>query len=116
MRLPAERQAVSGTPAVAQARRPNRQSCPNFAGPDGRLPIPDEVSQQLARRVLREAHHEEYAEAKTDDRKKELAEKLLARARTPDIDPAGRYVALELSRKIAIEAGDVPKASNRSTC
>ena len=33
-----------------------------------------------------------------------------SRARTPDIDPAGRYVALELSRKIAIEAGDIPKA------
>ena len=75
-----------------------------------RLPIPDEVSQQLARRVLREAHHQEYAEAKTDDRKKELADKLLAQARTPDIDPAGRYVALELSRKIAIEGGDIPKA------
>lgn len=77
---------------------------------DGRLPVPDEVSQQLARRTLREAHHEQYATAKTDDRKKELADKLLARARSSDLDPAGRYVALELSRKIAIEIGDIPKA------
>jgi hypothetical protein len=100
----------SATPIASHSGGLNGDPVSPLPPGDSRLPIPDEVSQQLARRLLREAHHQEYAEAKTDDRKKKLADKLLAQARTPDLDPAGRYVALELSRKIAIEGGGIPKA------
>lgn len=98
-------------PAVlTPSKEPGSGPTPASPAQDGRLPIPDEISQQLARRVLREAHREDYTKAKTDDEKKELADKLLARARSPELDPAARYVALELSRKIAVEIGDIPKA------
>lgn len=92
---------------------PNRSVPPSAAAPAGgdpRLPIPDEVSQQLARRLLRETHHQEYTDATTDERKKNLAEKLLTLARAKDLDPPARYVALELSWKIALEGGNTVTA------
>ena len=92
---------------------PNRSGPPSASSPTGgnnRLPIPDEVSQQLARRLLRETHHQEYTDATTDERKKKLAEKLLALARAKDLDPPARYVALELSWKIALEGGNTATA------
>ncbi len=112
--LPAQNAPPEGPKATPPAGAPtgvaDRRSAQPSLPRDGRLPVPDDVSQQLARRALRETHQKEYASARKPDEKKELAEKLLALGRSPDLDPAGRYAALELSRKIAVEAGDIPKA------
>jgi len=94
--------AAPGRPVAPSASAPP-VSAP--AGEDPRLPVPDEVSQQLARRLLRELHHQEYTEATTDERMQKLADKLLAQARTKDLAPPARYVALELSWKIALAGG-----------
>jgi hypothetical protein len=96
--------------AVTKSKELDSGPAPPSPAQDGRLPIPDEISQQLARRILREAHQKEYSAARTPEEKKQLADKLMARARSSDIDPAGRYVALDLSRRISVEIGDIPKA------
>ena len=75
-----------------------------------RRPVPDASARERARQTLREIYRDEYAKARTADEKRELADKLLARARTLDADPVGRYMALELGRKIATEAGAIPLA------
>jgi hypothetical protein len=75
-----------------------------------RVPVPDPVVQQFALRVLREAHEDEYQQAVTGEEKRKIAEKLLELARSLEADPAGRFVALQTCRKIAVEAGDMKLA------
>ena len=52
-------------------------------------------------------YRSEYREAKTDEDKRKLAQEMLAQADSLQSDPVGRFVALEVGRKIATESGDL---------
>jgi hypothetical protein len=70
-----------------------------------RMPVPDPVVLLFAQRVLREVHEDEYRQAASTEARRKVAERLFATAQSLEDDPAGRYVALQACRKIAIEAG-----------
>ena len=107
----------SGSATAAAGSSPDDVPGPaarGLAGPGGgsvpRIPVPDPAVQQFALRVLREVHGDEYQQAGTAEQKRQVAEKLLALARSLEADPAGRFVALQTCRKIAVEAGEISLA------
>jgi hypothetical protein len=73
--------------------------------PIARVPVPTAAEQQFALQALRDLHEAEYEKAETAEAKAELAQTLLAQARSASMDPAGRYVTLQVCCKIALEAG-----------
>ena len=72
----------------------------------GNLPIPDEASQERARKLAKEAFGDELSNAKSSSEKQTLAKKLIQQAAEAKKDPAAQYVLLELARGTAVEAGD----------
>jgi len=103
---PAAAASGAAVPATTDAAAGHR-SVPATADGLSRLAVPDPTVQQFARRVLREIHHRDYEEATTAETKRKLAEKLLALGQSLNEDPAGRFVALQACRKIAMEAGAI---------
>jgi hypothetical protein len=77
------------------------------SGGDLLLPIPPEEERRRATQTFSSLYRSEYQQAKTDEDKQELAEEMLTRAEALRSDPVGRFVALEVGRKIATEAGDL---------
>ncbi len=74
--------------------------------PEERLPVPDEAAQTKARAVVKEVFRRDFANARTDQQKVELAHKLVAKARTTTDDPAGRLILLREARAMAVEVTD----------
>ncbi len=75
-----------------------------------RSPLPEASAQAAAGKLAKEVYGDEFAAAKTSAKKRELAQKLLSKAREIENDLPGRYVLLRLSRDIAIQAGDFETA------
>lgn len=71
-----------------------------------RLPVPDEAALTKARAVVKEVFRRDFANARTDQQKVELAHKLVAKARTTTDDPAGQLILLREARSMAVEVTD----------
>ena len=74
-------------------------------GPTTQLPVPSEDQRRRATRTFSSLYRSEYQAAQTDEDKRKLADEMLSQADALRSDPVGRYVALEVGRKIATEAG-----------
>ncbi|MDA1051345.1 MAG: DUF1559 domain-containing protein [Planctomycetota bacterium] len=79
-----------------------------------RAPIPSASDLKIARDLLRELYQEDYASAKTEPERLQLARKMLDRL--PDLggDFAGQYALLEIAKQISIRAGKVDVALDAS--
>jgi hypothetical protein len=82
----------------------------NETPPDWRQPVPTPNDREAAIGLLRATYYPQYEDAKTDEDKSELAARLMKEADTFQTDPVGRYVTLDLARKIAAEGGDLKNA------
>jgi hypothetical protein len=71
---------------------------------------PDAMAEADATKLVKDVYGGEVAAAKTADRKKALAAKILQLAKENENDPAGRYVLLRLAKNIAMQASDFPTA------
>ena len=71
-----------------------------------RLPVPNEAALTKARAVVKEVFRRDFANARTDQQKVELAHKLVAKARTTTDDPAGQLILLREARSMAVEVTD----------
>jgi hypothetical protein len=78
--------------------------------PTQRFPVPVEQECRIALDILRDLYRVEYENATTAEAKQELAVGILDRADSMPAGSVDRYVALELCRKIASQAGDVDTA------
>ena len=75
-------------PAVlTPSKEPGSGPTPASPAQDGRLPIPDEISQQLARRVLRKAH-QRTTRGPRPTTKEGVGGQAAGRARSPDTIPS----------------------------
>lgn len=84
---------------------------PKTATPaDNRLPVPDTAAQQAAEKQIREVFKKEFAEAKTADERKALADTLLSHAHQSDNTPEQRFMLYRLAVGLLIDAGDYQKA------
>ena len=72
--------------------------------------IPDDKAQAEAMALVREVYKEEYGQATTAEKKAELAEKLLHKARDSKDDPTNQFVLLRVARDLAAQAGDCDTA------
>jgi hypothetical protein len=72
-----------------------------------RLPVPPDDQRRRASQLFSSLYRSEYLQAKLDEDKQDLAEKMLQQADKLKTDPVGRFVALDVGRKIAAEAGDI---------
>lgn len=71
-----------------------------------RLPIPDPLSMEQARKLVRALYQEEYASQKDARQQLALAQRMLKQAEEVSDDPAGQYVLLDTVLKIATHLGD----------
>lgn len=76
----------------------------------GKAPVPDAAAQQAAERQIREVFSKEFAEAKTAEGRKALAETLLAQAHQTDNTPEQRFMLYRLAIGLLIEAGEYQKS------
>ncbi|MBC8355690.1 MAG: hypothetical protein H8E66_27240 [Planctomycetes bacterium] len=72
----------------------------------GKSPIPGQAEQAVAKALVREVYQPEYEQAETFDQKGAVAKKLLAAAKDPGNDANARYAMLDVSRVMAVQAGD----------
>jgi hypothetical protein len=93
---------VTRTPTLPTNNKTNRTAATQTLV--GNAPVPTAAEQQFALQALRDLHEAEYEKAQTAEAKAELAQTLLAQARSASMDPAGRYVTLQVCCKIALEA------------
>ncbi|HZN64792.1 MAG TPA: hypothetical protein VFB66_05790, partial [Tepidisphaeraceae bacterium] len=70
-----------------------------------RQPLPDQVAQAQAHRMLKEAFAAEFRRT-TPEGRKALAAELLRQVREEENDAAARYVMLREARDLAAAAGD----------
>ncbi len=71
--------------------------------------VPEAAAVQKAMKVLEEVYREDFAAAKTPDKKRALAGRLLAEALEAQV-PVEQFVLLQAARQLAVQAGDVPLA------
>jgi formylglycine-generating enzyme required for sulfatase activity len=73
---------------------------------DEKQPVPEGEVVQRSAGVVNDVYKTELQEAKTEQQKSQLANKVLQRADETRNDPAGRYALLRLAYDLAIEAAD----------
>ena len=81
--------------------------CNAFADSPAREVVPSEESQAVALKVIREIYKADYDLADSPAKLRELAQKILSDGLATQDNSSSCYVALTVSRDIAIEAGDV---------
>lgn len=86
--------AAAAAPAAAGAERPARR------------PVPDPVSLEQARRLVRDLYEKEHAAQQHVYQQRALAQKMIRQCDEMPDDPAGQYALLEAALKTAIRAGD----------
>jgi hypothetical protein len=85
---------------------PKPADLPKSPEPAARSAVPDEASQEKARKAVRDVYKAQFdAAVKTED-KQALAKRLLQEAIQTENDPVGQYVLLETVAELAVEAGD----------
>lgn len=77
---------------------------------DGRLPVPDAVSQAESGKLLREVYKVDFDQAGNAAQRLALAKKLVQEALASKQDPVARYVLLKTAADMAVEAGDIALA------
>jgi hypothetical protein len=77
---------------------------PIAAGPQKRLPLPDEAAQAKSLKLAKEVYATEWAAAKSPTQKRDLADKLLHAAEESQNDLPSRYILLKLARDVATQA------------
>lgn len=73
---------------------------------DTKLKIPDDSSQIVAQRKIRQLFERDFRNASRTEAKTSLANKLLDLGKQPDLDPSQRYVSLTLAKELADAAAD----------
>lgn len=112
---PAEANAAStagprhGT-ASSTTADPTNIERPRATALETRYPVPDTDAYRKAMDSLRDLYRKDYDEAKLPDDKTELARRIQKRAADFRANPTDRYAALDLARKIAIDAADIDTA------
>ncbi|TWU12412.1 NPCBM/NEW2 domain protein [Symmachiella macrocystis] len=71
-----------------------------------KLKIPDESSQIVAQRKIRQLFEKDFRYASRTEAKTALAKKLLELGKQKDLDPSERYVSLTLAKELADTAAD----------
>jgi hypothetical protein len=114
-----EKVAAQSVPATGESQRPTLgeaiaslqaanedQPRPSFS----KSPIPSASELKISRDLLRDLFQEDYAAAKTEPQRVQLARTMLDRL--PDLggDIAGQYALLEIVKQISIQAGSVEVA------
>jgi serine/threonine protein kinase len=87
---------------------PNPATAPTAS----RAAVPTDDAQKAALAIVRDLFKEQYAAAKTVDKKTELSTVLLQEAKKTADDPVGRYVLLDEARALAVDADDVGPLRN----
>jgi hypothetical protein len=75
-----------------------------------RIDVPSQGDQEQALKIVRELFADEYAKAKSNRQKSELAKRLVGQADETKNDAVGRFVILRVARDIAVGGGDVDTA------
>jgi hypothetical protein len=75
----------------------------------GKIPVPDQASQEKAEKTIKEVFKDEYTHRKPADLLA-LAAKLVQQAEESKDDPAARFVLLREARDLAARAGDAEEA------
>ncbi len=96
--MPAGAPAAVAPPAAAGAERPDRR------------PVPDPVSLERARRLVRDLYEKEHAAQQHAHQHRALAQKMIKQCDEMPDDPAGQYALLEAALKTATRAGDTSTA------
>ena len=105
---PAKMGTVPAVPAQQQAGAlPPPHPGP---APPARLPIPDPLSIEQARALVRELYQKEYETQKEISQQRALAQRMLKQADQMSSDPAGRYVLLDIALKMSTRIGDTSTA------
>jgi hypothetical protein len=73
-------------------------------------PVPSDVEQAKALRLLRDIFKAEYDDAQTAEQKSQLAKKMLEQASQSKADSLSYYMLLRVARDIAVTAGDAGTA------
>ncbi len=73
---------------------------------DTKLKIPDESSEIVAQRKIRQLFERDFRYASRSEAKTALAKKLLELGKQTDLDPSERYVSLTLAKELADTAAD----------
>src|SRR5687768_1826049 len=83
-----------------------------WAGADSptRQPVPDDVSQKAAVKLVAEVYKADYDSANTPEQKAALAKRLLGEGVATKDDPAGKFVLLRIAKDIATQQGDLNTA------
>lgn len=71
-----------------------------------RLPVPDSLSLDRARNLVRQIYEEDYEKAKTPSEVKELTKRMLKQVSDMSGDPAGQYIVLDIVVQISTRFGD----------
>jgi hypothetical protein len=87
----------------------DRPAAAGRAGQALRLPVPDPVSVEQARKLVRELYQAEY-ESQSVAQQSAVAQKMIKQAGVMKDDPAGQYVLLDVALKIATRVGDASTA------
>jgi len=105
-------QTPANDPAVATARHKPGIGPPAAPRADRPmlLPIPDPVSMEQARQLVRDLYQEQYESQTSPLQQRAVAQKMLNQAGEMEDDPAGRYVLLDVALKIAQRTGDAVTA------
>lgn len=74
--------------------------------PAFRQAVPTEETLEAARKVIGEVYRDLYANAKSDEQRIALANRLIEDALVTEDDEAGRFMMLRIARDIAVGAGD----------
>ena len=75
-----------------------------------RLPVPDPLSLERSRDLVRELYHKEYESKQEISQQQAMAQRMLKQAEQMTNDPAGQYVLLDIAIKIATRIGDTSTA------
>ena len=78
--------------------------------PEEKLAVPDADAQQAAEKQTRAVFKSDYENSRTPAQKLEFAKKLYRHGLTMDDDPVARFVLLQTSRKLAMQAGQADVA------
>ena len=118
---PSISEVAETTPTTAASQRPTLSDAQaalksNKVGLTDSLsqkkPIPAGAELKISRDLLRELFQTDYAAATSTAQRVQLARKMLERLSDLGTDTAGQYALLEITKQIAIQAGDVEVALN----
>jgi len=114
-----EQAAAESVPGTGDAQRPTLDEAIaslQAANEDqprpllNKAPIPSAAELKISRDLLRDLFQEDYASAKTEPQRLELARKMLDHLTELGGDMAGQYALLEIVKQISIQAGSVEVA------